>query len=824
MLSAAGTIAVLVGTVLMPPAAHAEPGPPPAPKPAAEPAPPPGKAGPSPLPKDLRHETSFQLTGLNPGAAEQAAKDAAGALKDPKQEAARRQWLSGNRSFYDASKVGRISTQRERLTPPAQPDPALADECMDRGYGTTGFVKNRFEWCVNGLISDYLIDTQGRRFGFVYMNVSFVGYGRDDAVRSTVIFMRPTTVLFFGNYTPLTRVPFGLDCDEGNIGCEASADQSLTLAEWLARSLAGSWVRWEVSSDESQANGTDLVSYHRFAPWFKNIEGRKVFAGDDIGTRYSFGIRCDSAAYIFAGREKGCVFNDVLPHLQYPILNADGTSTNFRAVAEHIKQAQDDPNSTYPPRFFGNKDIPGKYTGVRDGRQLERIPETDPRVADNRRVVQTWCSTIEPPPDMIDPECDEYPFASTIQGAAHGLPWDFSVKYVPRTDNRSAGGVLPNYYRDDRILYEDRDAFWVEILGRAGDDQPTGQAPLIDAGPHVYGDEGSPIALHGSVRSRGNEGLTVQWSYEALENVDAGASCRFSDPRSLETTITCNDDGFFNAILTVTDPVHGTLTDSALVTVANVPPRIQILEPRPWDVFRVGEPIVFNVPITDAANDTHRCEYWWDDGNGWDDPFDAPFRNCGTVHGFDHAGMYTITVFVADDDGGTASESVMIIVYDPNEGSANIDGWTQTPAGALADQPAATGNTFMTYVARYPLGGTIPTGLARFWVGGTNFQLDPTGMEWFVLTEDGKVAGRGTGTVAGRSGYTWVLYGWDACGAGTTSGCVNVSQDKVRLVVFESATGRVVYDHSPGSGQYDVDMINPTNLNNGTVQVHRWPR
>ncbi|MEW2592665.1 hypothetical protein AB0893_19860 [Micromonospora aurantiaca] len=80
-----------------------------------------------------------------------------------------------------------------------------------------------------------------------------------------------------------------------------------------------------------------------------------------------------------------------------------------------------------------------------------------------------------------------------------------------------------------------------------------------------------------------------------------------------------------------------------------------------------------------------------------------------------------------------------------------------------------------------------------------------------MLTKDGKVVSRGTRTLNGRSGYKWVIYGWDACSSGRTD-CV---------VVFETTTGTVVYDHCPGSTEFDVDRIAPRDLTSGTVQLHR---
>ncbi|MCL7379772.1 NucA/NucB deoxyribonuclease domain-containing protein [Streptomyces sp. 35G-GA-8] len=48
-------------------------------------------------------------------------------------------------------------------------------------------------------------------------------------------------------------------------------------------------------------------------------------------------------------------------------------------------------------------------------------------------------------------QCDEYPFVSTLEGAA-GKDWDFSVRAVPQADNSSADGTLVAYYNTDRVL------------------------------------------------------------------------------------------------------------------------------------------------------------------------------------------------------------------------------------------------------------------------------------------------------------------------------------------------------------------------------------
>ena len=200
-------------------------------------------------------------------------------------------------------------------------------------------------------------------------------------------------------------------------------------------------------------------------------------------------LRCDSADYFQQGSAtypKACVFSEVIPHLTYTL------DSDIRSVAFHIFTAQHHPNLTYPLLVpFGvpmprDKRIPGQYiAGDPDAPGLHRItPTLHPgEYKANGEHKDGACYKRGPhrdeyfdtglpvPPRTPDEQCDEYPFASTLEGAAHPY-WDFSVKAVPQPDNSIAGARLANYYVDDRILAwdpgldrpdETNDRFYVEI-------------------------------------------------------------------------------------------------------------------------------------------------------------------------------------------------------------------------------------------------------------------------------------------------------------------------------------------------------------------------
>ncbi len=80
-------------------------------------------------------------------------------------------------------------------------------------------------------------------------------------------------------------------------------------------------------------------------------------------------------------------------------------------------------------------------------------------------------------------------------------------------------------------------------------------------------------------------------------------------------------------------------------------------------------------------------------------------------------------------DAVNAIEPVMIVVYDPNAGSLNVDGSMATAAGALASSPSVTGQTWVHYTGAYPLGGSAPYGQSKAWVETADFRMEPSTME-----------------------------------------------------------------------------------------------
>jgi hypothetical protein len=187
-------------------------------------------------------------------------------------------------------------------------------------------------------------------------------------------------------------------------------------------------------------------------------------------------VRCDSARYFSSARPESCVYIEDVSRVEY---STASDSPNL-GVAQHIKDAFANPDSTYPSGT--GKKFPGEYTGTLANQGLHRLTESihKAKMDANTAHKDAACSSTGEYdttglPVLLQPtlgeDCDEYPFRSTLEGAA-SPDWDFSVRAVNSTQNQSAGGSLAGFYNTDRILawdqdmpypYDTNDQFYVQI-------------------------------------------------------------------------------------------------------------------------------------------------------------------------------------------------------------------------------------------------------------------------------------------------------------------------------------------------------------------------
>ena len=755
--------------------------------------------------------------------------------------------------------------------PPAIPVGDDVDACLDSddAHSADGRVYNRFMWCQRWHISAGYGVTgplPGGKLATVDLEYSAVAYGRDDGRRGVTVFFRGDDATYeparFGYIRPTSLLKQRIVCD-ALAGCDDTGYTEKPIKDWMSQ-----WTRFDIASDASRGNGPDNVAVHTWQFQGEiNTEFNQRLELELPSAAHT--LRCDSATYFGPSRTGACVLDDVIPRLQYNVNDprvAEVAEHIRCAQAEPFCLIDGERVLTWPPSDFG-KLIPGKYVPkppgeVSDLEGLHRIRtgKVSPDRAYTENVAEKNWACRNAPTDVYDPaageECDEYPFASVAEGASN-IDYDYSVVGVPKEVNKCAGIALQDYYRIDRVLRSYRDpgsqlmthvdGFFVHINDAPappvsgpcedvppdeGDDggggpPPVNLAPSVSIDGDVAGDEGAPVRLGASAADPEGEELTLAWQATPGPDVDPGATCSFSSTVDLAPTVTCTDDGTFTLTLTARDAVNAA-SDSATLTLTNVAPGLDgsptapvasaaqdpdpvpevpgIAQPQPWQVFRAGTEVGLVARFTEpGANDTHTCRTVWDDGTTTS--YAPTDLTCRTSHVFEHPGMYTIETEVTDDDAGSGTAEVMVIVYDPDAGFAT--------GGGLADEGSA-GKAHFQFNSRYHPHdeGPEPTiGKVDYRIDGRSLDVDSTNLEWLVVTPDDLVAVKGTGTLDGEAGYGFVLY------------ADSREPDRLRVVVWPSRSGAyptdtIVHDTVPG-GDFDLDRSNPPPIRHGSVHVAR---
>lgn len=354
--------------------------------------------------------------------------------------------------------------------------------------------------------------------------------------------------------------------------------------------------------------------------------------------------------------------------------------------------------------------------------------------------------------------------------------------------------------------------------GSCGSDEPfasaqatwTNAPPTNDAGGPYSGDEGSAVSLSGTAADLNGDPLTNTWTVAPVSGVDAGAACAFSDATSLSSTVTCTDDGVWELTLTTDDGVNPTVTDTAQLTVGNLPPSIGSMTTT-TDPVATGTPVAMAATYTDpGSNDTHTASVSWGDGTTT-----SPAASGGTVtasHSYAAAGVYTVCLTVTDDDGASDSEcsAGYVVVYDPGAGFVTGGGWITAPAGSYPANPSASGPGRFGFVSKYQKGASTPTGNTEFQFQAGSLNFHSSSYDWLVIAGS-KAIYKGAGTVNGDGGYSFLVSAVD--GAKPGGGTV----DRFRIKIWRADTGTVVFDNQTGAAD---DATATTAISHGSIVIH----
>ncbi|MEV8007809.1 DNRLRE domain-containing protein [Streptomyces parvus] len=367
---------------------------------------------------------------------------------------------------------------------------ANVDECVnaDDSDNKSGYIKNRFSYCQETLTVMPAVKC-GLWPPGCYLQGVFIS-------RNTLIGKGKIGGLLGGTATRYVEFDYNVDVfvssgDFGKVGAKLKA----TLE------CRGSWaagVPSEAKEEEACEPGTatgrsDSPSQWKvdgdtkFDLWSTAPRVPDVANGDQVATGlftpvleftlpgYSQAlpaegeegeVRFDSAAYNVRAK-LGSVFPDATPALRYDRSDTSDPAApvepyrGVAAVADHVGDALENPGSTFPAKagksLPGGKAVQPMHRLVKSAGALELS-----RYEANRRVVSSTCSRATMPGHPgTGLDCDEFPMASTWEGAARaeyeGAQYtdEFSVRYINSDENQEAGSRLGAWYHNDRILNND---------------------------------------------------------------------------------------------------------------------------------------------------------------------------------------------------------------------------------------------------------------------------------------------------------------------------------------------------------------------------------
>ncbi len=278
-----------------------------------------------------------------------------------------------------------------------------------------------------------------------------------------------------------------------------------------------------------------------------------------------------------------------------------------------------------------------------------------------------------------------------------------------------------------------------------------------------------------------------------------------SNPGTVTDTHTYTSPGVHTIILYVSVTGGGQALASTTVTV-NAPPTVNPITVSTNPV-QVNTATTASANFTDSATGTHTATWNWGDGNTTGTVTEPNGSNPGSVsntHTYTATGVYTVTLIVTNTSNSASGTSTYqyVAVYDSSTSFAGGSSF-DNPSSA---SPNTTGKVKFGISAKYN-NSNVLTGSAKMNFKAASLDFASTSFS-SLATSNGKAYLKGSGTLNGNSGYTFLATGID--------GSVVGGNDLIRFQIINSSN-TVIYDSQPGAG----DTADPTTVDaTGNIRVH----
>jgi PKD repeat protein len=221
--------------------------------------------------------------------------------------------------------------------------------------------------------------------------------------------------------------------------------------------------------------------------------------------------------------------------------------------------------------------------------------------------------------------------------------------------------------------------------------------PLVDAGPDAAIDEGDIFLSAGSFTDPGADTWTATVDYGDGSGVQPLA---LNPDGTFALGHVYADDGLYTVTVTVTDDDGGAGSDTAIVTVNNVAP---LVDAGPDDTINEGDTFVSAGSFSDPGADTWTATVDYGDGSAVQPLPLNPDKTFELSHVYADDGVYTVTVTVTDDEGGSGSDTAIVTVnnvaplVDAGPDDTINEGDTFVSAGSFTDPGADTWTATVDY-------------------------------------------------------------------------------------------------------------------------------
>jgi hypothetical protein len=333
--------------------------------------------------------------------------------------------------------------------------------------------------------------------------------------------------------------------------------------------------------------------------------------------------------------------------------------------------------------------------------------------------------------------------------------------------------------------------------------------------------EGSPVTVTGIVSDPGwleNLSATINWGDGSatetitggtLENVRSDATLTFSISH---TYLDDDADDLYTATICGIDDDTSTCAP-LVIGVFNVPPSVGPIT-IPGGAVQINTPVDVSASFSDPGIlDTFTATWGWGDGATTIQSLGAGSTLTSASHPYTTADLYAITLTVEDDDGGVdTSTSDFVPVFDPRRSLA-VNAKINSPTGAYIPNASKVGPAYSTAGGRYKYFDPLvpsPSGGTTFQFSAVPFYFSSGKYDWIVVANGGRGYVKGTGSVNGTPGYSFLLSVVDAQIPGAPA-----TTDSYRLQVSNGAG--VVYD-----SQFLAPINEPANIQllAGSVQLY----